>query len=322
MTIPTISLGAPTDEVSAALRDACTTVGFFYLKDHGITDRLLREVLRQSAVLFALPDDQKRTLSDPTLERGHTRFGEETLDPAHQPTRGDTKEGFYIREEASAMDVSKLQGPNVWPTPTNCQLTDDQCRAFRKTMETYLSDATKVCLRLVRCFALAVGSDPCVFDRHFTKPETTLRLLRYSTEASDQKAGLYACGAHSDYGMITLLLTDENPGLQVQSNDGNWMGIPPKRGAFVVNIGDMFERWTNGRFKSTQHRVITPKGADQRYSVPFFFGPNFNALVECLESCQDSEHPPRYPPITAGQHLLDMYKKTHADFDYLGEKEV
>mmetsp|Transcript_8179 Transcript_8179/g.14834 ORF Transcript_8179/g.14834 Transcript_8179/m.14834 type:complete len:326 (-) Transcript_8179:164-1141(-) len=324
MTIPTVCLSSPKEEVATALRDACTKVGFFYLEGHDIPQRLLDEAAQLSKKLFALPVEQKVLLSDPILQRGYTRFEEETLDPANQPSRGDTKEGFYIGDEAplEETDAAKLHGPNVWPNPTDCQLTHDQCHAFRETMEKYRSEANRVCMQLVGCFAPAVDSnDPHLFDQYFTEPKTSLRLLHYSAEQSDEKNGLYACGAHSDYGMITLLLTDENPGLQVKMDDGSWIDIPPKRGAFVVNIGDMFERWTNKRFKSTRHRVITPKGANERYSVPFFFEPNFDALVECLESCCSDDNPPKYPPITAGQHLLNMYEKTHADFDYLGEKK-
>ena len=82
-----------------------------------------------------------------------------------------------------------------------------------------------------------------------------------------------------------------------------------------------FIRWTNGKFRSTVHRVITPKNANERYSIPFFFEPNFDSLVKCLDTCTDKDNPPKYPPITAGQHLLNMYAQTHVDFDYQGEKK-
>ncbi|KAL7531777.1 hypothetical protein ACHAXR_005118 [Thalassiosira sp. AJA248-18] len=314
MTIPTVCLTS--EEVANTLFDACTKVGFFYLEGHGISQSLLDKVFQQSQNLFALPEDQKVLLSDSILQRGYTRFEEEALDPKQQPTRGDTKEGYYIGDEAppEETDAAKLHGPNVWPQPEHCQLTRDQCLTFRKTMEQYRLEATRVCRQLLGCFSIAVGAkDPHLFDQYFTEPKTTIRLLHYSAEPSDEKMAYY--------GMITLLLTDENPGLQVKLNDGSWIDIPPKRGAFVVNIGDTFERWTNGIFKSTVHRVITPKLANERFSIPFFFEPNFDALVECLESCCSEGNPPKYPPVTAGQHLLNMYEKTYTDFDHLGEKK-
>lgn len=322
MSIPTISLNcASQKEIASSLRDACINVGFFYLEDHSIPRSLLDNIFTQSQQLFALPMEQKLELSDSVLTRGYTRFEEETLDPINQ-IRGDTKEGYYIGDEVDVkhMDPKKLKGPNVWPTPcANCNMTDDQCRFFRETMETYRREAVRVCMELVRYFAMSLtleaDGNSDLFDEYFTEPSTFIRLLHYSAEESAPSEGLYACGAHSDYGMLTLLLTDENPGLQIQAKDGVWIDVPPKKGAFVVNIGDMFARWTNGLFKSTVHRVITSKGAKERYSVPFFFEPNFDALVECLELCCNADNPAKYPPITAGQHLLNMYASTHADFN-------
>lgn len=321
--IPSISLSSPKEEVAKSLHDACTKVGFFYLEGHGIPQSLLDDAFKQSKSLFSLPTHQKLLLADAILQRGYTRFEEETLDPKNQPNRGDTKEGYYIGDEApkSSYDATKLHGPNVWPAPSKCQLSQDQCNEFRETMARYRTEAIRVSMQLISCFALAVGSkDPHLFDEYFTEAKTFIRLLHYSAEPSDEKSGVYACGAHSDYGMLTLLLTDDNPGLQVKLHDGSWMDIPPKRGAFVVNIGDMFERWTNSLFVSTVHRVITPTDAKERYSVPFFFEPNFEAVVECLDCCCSDDNPPKYPPITAGQHLLNMYEQTHADFAYQGEE--
>jgi isopenicillin N synthase-like dioxygenase len=120
---------------------------------------------------------------------------------------------------------------------------------------------------------------------------------------------------HSDYGMITLLLTDENPGLQIQLKDsGDWVDVPFRKNAFIVNLGDMLERWTNGMFRSTTHRVITD-GKTERYSLPFFYEPNFDTVVTCLDVCCSKENPPKWGPITSGQHLLDKYHATHADFE-------
>ena len=318
MSIPTISLNcASQKEIASSLREACINAGFFYLKDHSIPQSLLDDVFTQSKQLFSLPMEHKLEISDSVLTRGYTRFEEETLDPMNQ-VRGDTKEGFYIGDEVDVqhMDPKKLKGPNVWPTNTNCSMTDEQCQLFRDTMERYRKEAVRVCMELVKYFALSLTSgNPHLFDEYFTEPTTFIRLLHYSAEESVPCEGVYACGAHSDYGMLTLLLTDENKGLQIQTKDREWLDVPPKKGAFVVNIGDMFERWTNGLYKSTVHRVITPKGAKERYSVPFFFEPNFDALVECLESCCNEDNPAKYPPITAGQHLLNMYASTHADFN-------
>ena len=120
--------------------------------------------------------------------------------------------------------------------------------------------------------------------------------------------------------MLTLLLTDENPGLQIFTNDGKWIDAPYKKGALIVNVGDMLERWTNGLFKSTVHRVLS-SGKSERYSIPFFYDPNFDTEVKCLDNCFDDEtNPPKYPPTTSGKHLLDKYHATHCDFKPLDDK--
>lgn len=321
-TIPTISLANPSKlSIARSIHAACTTSGFFYLVDHSIASSLTASVLHQSQKLFALPLQEKNALVDSILNRGYTRFEEEKLDPISQK-RGDTKEGYYIGKEVDERNVDKLRGPNMWPTTDTCpSWTDEECDDFRQVMEQYQSEVIQVCMKLLSYFSLAAclcdetsfdEKKDALFNPFFQDPTTMVRLLHYSKEPSKPEDGLFACGAHSDYGMITLLLTDDNPGLQVKLSD-DWIDVPPTEGAFVINIGDMFERWTNGKFCSTKHRVIQPANGKERYSVPFFFEPDFDALVECLDVCR-GEDGPKYPPITAGQHLMSMYAQTHADF--------
>lgn len=327
--IPTISLSNPSKFVTARLiHSACSTTGFFYLTDHCVPATLISSVLHQSSLLFDLPLDEKNALIDSTLNRGYTRFEEEKLDPTSQK-RGDTKEGYYIGREKVERHVEKLKGPNVWPTPATCpSWSENQCQEFRQVMEQYQQIVTRLCMDLLPYFSLAVGlcsecsmdeTNDSIFNHFFTDPTTMLRLLHYSNEPSIPQDGVFACGAHSDYGMITLLLTDANPGLQVKLSE-EWIDVPPKDAAFVVNIGDLFERWSNGLFRSTIHRVVQPSNGRERYSIPFFFEPDFDAVVECLDVCLGNEGP-KYPPVTAGQHLLNMYEKTHADFDHVNSKK-
>eukprot|EP00882_Tetradesmus_deserticola_P026949 GHRQ01029774.1.p1 GENE.GHRQ01029774.1~~GHRQ01029774.1.p1 ORF type:complete len:192 (+),score=75.26 GHRQ01029774.1:466-1041(+) len=168
-------------------------------------------------------------------------------------------------------------------------------------------------MRLLRLLALSLALPADYFAPHFTHPMVALRPLHYTAEVSAPASGVFGAGAHSDYGMLTLLATDEVPGLQVHL-DGSWQAVQPLAGAFIVNLGDMLERWTNGLFKSTLHRVINTTG-QERYSIPFFFEPNFTTRVECLPCCVTEERPPAYPPTTAGEHLLAKYAQTHAGYD-------
>lgn len=272
------------------------------------------KMFAESKRLFELPQDEKLTLYDAKMSRGYQALGSETLDPVLSK-HGDSKEGFYIGNHIPPSDPrynpAKLKGPNVWPTDDNCSLENPS--QFVDTMQEYHKRASAVGLQVIQLLALALGlPDRHDLDHNFTENWATVRLLHYAAVQSQPKEGLFACGAHSDYGMITLLLTDENPGLQILSN-GQWVDVPPKADLFVVNLGDMLERWTNGMFRSTMHRVVTT-GDEERYSIPFFFEPNFDAEVVCLPVCCSGENPAKYPPTTAGQHILDKYNETREDF--------
>jgi isopenicillin N synthase-like dioxygenase len=306
ISIPTVNLDDA--DVAITFRTACRDVGFMYLVGHGLTKQDIDKVFLESKNLFMLPTTVKESLADKTMSRGYTAMEEETLDPKGQ-TQGDTKEGYYIGREiptsSSRYDPAKLRGPNQWPDKET--LPD-----FRSTMESYHTKVSEVAMRLVRLLAQTLDLPPSHFDDDFSEPVATLRLLHYAQRQSQPEQGIYACGAHSDYGILTLLLTDEHPGLQIL-HQGEWIDVPPKPDAFVVNIGDMLEIWTNGQYKSTVHRVLT-SAEYERYSIPFFFDPKFETVVECLPTCTDSNNPPRYPPTTAGQHLVSKYEQTHADF--------
>lgn len=342
--IPSIRLDDP-DKASIArtLRATCIDIGFFKVEGHGIEPELIDAVMDESRKLFALSLESKQKLSDKVMSRGYTPMEEEALDPSSQ-TRGDTKEGFYIGndipETSPAYNPQKLRGPNQWPSREKCPDMHDP-ESFKEIMQTYFHRMCDLGLRVVRLLALAIGLDEHYFDFAFIdEPFASIRLLHYAAEKSLPEKGIFACGAHSDYGMITLLLTDENPGLQILTNDNEWINVPPTKGAFIVNLGDMLERWTNDLFKSTKHRVLTC-GDNERYSIPFFYEPNFDVsttfcvpslciastsnkspslllsfqtVVECLDVCCSESNPCKYPPTTSGQHLLGKYQQTHSDF--------
>jgi isopenicillin N synthase-like dioxygenase len=153
--------------------------------------------------------------------------------------------------------------------------------------------------QLFRGFALALDTPERYFDDLIDKPMAQLRVLRYPPQPQPIDPRHIGVGAHTDYECFTILASSA-PGLQVRNSLGHWIAAPPLPGAFVINIGDILARWTNDVFLSTVHRVINSSGA-QRFSLPFFFGANFNAEVCCLESCQSEQRPARYAPITAGE---------------------
>ena len=149
-----------------------------------------------------------------------------------------------------------------------------------------------------------------------TDPMCTLGPLHYPPQRGSITERQIGAGAHTDFGCLTILAQDMKGGLQVKNAAGTWIDATPIPGAFVINIGDMMARWTNDIFASTQHRVINVSGAE-RYSLPFFFDPNFSAEVAALPTCTGPGEPPKFAPTTGGQHLLDMINAT---FDYHREK--
>ena len=317
LTIPTINLNSPNKiEVAAELRKACIDIGFFYLDGHNIPTDFLEEVFEQSKMLFDLPLSEKIALTDKNSNRGYTSFEEEVLDVSLQTKRGDTKEGYYIAKhiplDEPDYNPQKFRGPNVYPDNANSSL--DNPTQFRDTMDSYYELMSELGFKVVQLFALALELPEHHFDTFFNHNALAiLRLLHYSNEESDPSDGVFACGAHSDYGMLTLLLTDSNPGLQILYKD-QWIPVPPKKGLFIVNLGDMLERWTNGLFRSTLHRVIC-NGENERYSIPFFYEPNFDTLVECLDGCWGEKNPKKYESVTMGEFLIAKYAETHKEYD-------
>ncbi|KAK4283864.1 hypothetical protein QN277_000768 [Acacia crassicarpa] len=294
------------------LKQACLDSGFFYVVNHGISQDFMDEVFAQSKKFFGLPLKEKNKLLRNEKHRGYTPVLDELLDPENQ-VHGDYKEGYYIGVEVSEDDSESQKpfyGPNQWPA-------SDILPGWRQTMEKYHQQALEVGRAVGRIIALSLDLDADFFDKPemLGEPIATLRLLHYEGQTSNPSQGLYGAGAHTDYGLITLLATDDVPGLQIcKDRDAKpqiWEDVAPLKGAFIVNLGDMLERWSNCIFKSTLHRVLG--NGHERYSIAYFLEPSHDCLVECLPTCKSESNPPRFPPILCQDYLCQRYKDTHAD---------
>uniref|UniRef100_A0A9I9CJN6 Fe2OG dioxygenase domain-containing protein n=1 Tax=Cucumis melo TaxID=3656 RepID=A0A9I9CJN6_CUCME len=298
------------------LKQACLDTGFFYIVNHGITEEFMDEVFAQSKRLFDLPLSDKMKLLRNENHRGYTPILDELLDPENQ-IRGDYKEGYYIGIEGKnpgddSDGERQFYGPNVLPA-------EDLLPGWSKIMKKFHTQALEVARVVARLIAIALGLEKDFFDKPemLGEPIAILRLLHYEGQISDPAKGIFGAGAHTDYGLITLLATDENLGLQIcKDKDAKpqiWKYVAPLKGAFVVNLGDMLERWSNCIFQSTLHRVLIT-GQD-RYSIAFFVEPNPDCLVECLPTCKSDENPPKFLPIRCGTYLSQRYKDTHVDLE-------
>ncbi|KAL8037671.1 hypothetical protein ABFX02_11G053000 [Erythranthe guttata] len=310
-----IDLSNPNTQSSASIiHKACLDSGFFYVINHGIEEEFMDEVFDQSKRFFDLPVEEKMKFLRNDKNRGFTPLFDESLDSVNQ-INGDYKEGYYIGIELPEDDSDAekpFYGPNLWPSV-------DILPRWRETMEKYHHEALEVARAVSRLIALALDLNSDFFDQPemLGKPIATLRLLHYQDRASEPDKGIYGAGAHSDFGLITLLATDDNYGLQIcRDKDANpqiWEYVPPLKGAFVVNLGDMLERWSNCVFRSTLHRVLG--NGQERYSIAYFVEPNHDCIVECLPTCQSETNPPKFSPIKSQDYLLQRYKDTHADLN-------
>jgi len=296
--------GTDTVEVANALRHAAETVGFLYVAGHGVPDDLVAAMFAESRAFFDRPLDEKMAvhIKNSPVHRGYFPLFEENTDPA---LTADLKEGFDIGRDLGpdAPEVQRglpLHGPNQWP---------ENAIGFRTTAERYFAAMRDLASSLMRAIALALDLRPDWFADKTDRPLAQVRLLHYPPQTGHVESQTMGCGAHTDYGCLTILAQDPNGGLQVRNTAGEWIAAPPIPGAFVVNIGDQLARWTNGRFQATPHRVINASGRE-RYSIPFFFDPNWDAEIACLPNCLEPGATPRFPPVLAGPYLQSRFDAT------------
>ncbi len=304
-TLPIIDVqGSSPAALAAAIGSAARGVGFFYVTGHAIPQRTLDAAFAASRQFFALPPEVKDRLSITRSphNRGYVAMKGESLDPTKP---ADLKEAFNIGLDLAANDLrvvagEPFRGVNLWPA----------LAGWREAMLGYYDAVWALGRQLHQAIATDLGAAPDFFEDKLDQPMAILRLLHYPPEPPQVDAGQMGAGEHTDYGNITLLLTDEVGGLEVKKRGGGWIQAPPVRGAFICNIGDCLMRWTNDTYVSTPHRVVNRSGRE-RYSVAFFLDPNPDAVVESLPSCTTAERPARYPPVSGADYLSSRLDATY-----------
>lgn len=295
--------------VAREIGTACRDIGFFGVTGHDIPPQIVQRAFAQATAFFALPVEEKSQIAieQSSCHRGWFSVGGENLDPAKQQYAGDFKEGIKIGQDLPANHSLvtagiPLHGPNQWPANP---------AEFVPTFREYYALMANLARALMRAFALALDMPEEYFDEFLTRPMATAGPLHYPPPTGPITDAQLGAGAHTDFGALTILAQDANGGLQVRNVDGQWIDVPPMADAFVVNVGDMMARWTNGLFASTVHRVINTSGRD-RYSIPFFFDPNHDAPVAALPTCTSAANPPRFAPTTGLEHLQEMINASFA----------
>jgi isopenicillin N synthase-like dioxygenase len=297
--------GTAQTAIADAVNGACRTWGFFIVSGHGIELELMDRMVE--VTFFDLPLDVRLQAERRDSPRGYIRFASgSSASTRGQQMPPDLRESFRAGPEAKPGDpyydsdgVRRFFVPNVWP---------EKPAAMRDVWQRYYASMEDLSARLMQIFAQALGLPPMWFADKIDRAINQLVAQHYPEPEFPPLPGQLRNGEHSDFGSITLLMAENRPGgLQILGMDDQWHDVIPVPGTFIVNLGDMLERWTNDRWRSTLHRVVNPPqdagGASRRISVAFFHQPNVEAVIDCIPSCLTNEQPQKYEAVTSGSYF-------------------
>lgn len=284
------------------LGKAYEDVGFVAVKNHGIPDTLIADLYKNVQAFFALPTETKEAYEIPELagQRGYTSFGREHAKGYEAP---DLKEFFQYGQEVTDGDAIKSEYPEniqIKEIPQFTPVLHDAYRAFEHSG-----------IVLLQAIALFLGLEEHYFDQYVHNGNSILRAIHYPPITQEPRSAIRA-EQHEDINLITLLVGASADGLQILTKQNEWVPVTSLPEQIVVNVGDMLQRLTNDRLKSTTHRVVNPprdKWGTSRFSIPFFLHPKSSMRLACLNGCIDKEHPKAYEDYTAGEYLDERLRE-------------
>ena len=288
----------------AEIAEKSRTLGFFYLVNHGLPAALLEGQLAWGRSFFARPLAEKLAVDFRNLpvRRGYEPVAVQTLQAGAEP---DQKELFGYGREPNPAAPSPFEGPNQWPAAA----PGFDAAGFRAQMEAYREAMVGLGREICGLIAASLDLPETYFAAALAEPSANVRVLHYPPRDQPERPGRLGCGAHTDWGFITLLLQDDCGGLEIEA-EGRWLRAEPLPGALIVNLGDMVVRLTGGRYASNVHRVLTTAPGRDRYSVATFFNPPADYVVACVPTCVPAAGPPE--PVTFADHINAMVAKTYA----------
>ncbi|TFK40494.1 2OG-Fe(II) oxygenase [Crucibulum laeve] len=296
-------------ELVDKVRHACMSVGFFYVKNHGIPEEYIDGALSFAKKFFSLSTESKMMIENKKTPnfKGYSPLLSGNNNPENA---GDLQEGFEFgwevlnkSEDSNATEDGVMAGANVWPS-------EEDIPGFRDNVLKYYHATVKLGKSMFPLFALALNQRENFFEDKTRHSAALMKLLHYPPQSGTVDDRVIGIGAHTDWECFTILW--QQPGiqaLQVLNAEKNWINAPPIPGTLVINLGDQFARWTNDIFKSTVHRAINRSGVE-RYSIPLFFGTDYNVKLEPIPSCVSPEHPLKYEVVTAGDYVQARLKAT------------
>jgi len=284
-------------------RRTCERQGFLAIVGHQVPQSLQDDMLKAMACFFALPmeDKMKAELTKTACNRGYEQLWGQQLEELDQHAAPDKKESFSFRADRDP--VRFLQGKNQWP---------EGQEQFKRSCEIYYTNLRKLATILFQITALSLDLPESYFDELAGDTEGLSLCRGHHYPPASEHSFERGAGAHTDFGVMTILLQDQVGGLEVMNRTtGKWEKIAPIQGALVVNIGDLMQRWTNGRYKSTMHRVISNRSGLDRYSVAFFVGISLDTVIKCLPTCLETGETPMHPPVRVEDHLKKRYAQSY-----------
>lgn len=301
------------DAIANTVDDACRSIGFMQIKGHGIADEVIDSFTKALDDFFALPADDKLVLRPdrPSINRGYAAPKSERLSYSlGLDSPADMFEAFNVGATAGdypGLDLDDVElfgddyASNLWPDATAVP-------AFRSAVAAWFEHVGVFARQMTSVFARALGVSDDYFESYVDHSIDVLRMVNYAlppgTQLEPEQLGM---GAHTDYGIVTVLWADPVPGLEILGPDGVWHSVMPAPGALLINLGDLLSRWSNDRYISTMHRVVPPTDANgrsiRRRSAAFFHDGNADAVISTLDPCRAADGSTPYEDVTVAEHL-------------------
>ena len=292
--ISTLISGRGVDNVAAAIHEAATDVGFFYLSGHGIAPELMAQAFTVSRDFFDQPETVKTSVAVDTNQRGWMATGMAKMRGA---ATHDLKEVFF-------WGTPTVPPENRWPS---------EFPRLQAELMPYYRVVCDIGNAVLRAVATGFDLPEMTFESAYETPMARGQLVYYPPSSNgDEAEQRFGVAPHTDFGVLTFLLQDDNGGLQVRTRTGDWIEAPPIPGTLVCNIGDLLQRWTNDRFISTVHRVINRSG-NKRYSIPVFFDPSPQALID-PRALGTPDCEVKHAPISAADYIAQQNQKTFSQY--------
>ena len=284
--------------VALEIRQAAEEIGFFYIRNHGVPESVIKQSYSAAKDFFNLPKVVKNNVKINSNHHGYLCFGEAKMEQAESV---DLKESFVwgldLPEEHPSVTIENpFLGRNQWPV---------EIPEFKKSVYPFFEAGLQCGLDMMRAFALGMGLPEDSFLKATDEPIARSSIIHYPPQSEDLGEEQFGVAPHTDYGCLTLLWQDQVGGLEVQNREGEWVTAHPIDNTLVVNVGDLLMRWTNEGFISTPHRVVNRKG-QERYSMVIAWDPNFDTIVDPSIVCQNGALP-LYSPLSCGDYVLSRF---------------